>query len=83
MDINTDPSYSKTSDADVAFSSSKDLDITMASGGNSGHSHQYSSLVAAQPIGILTLLGNVIYILLLRHPLDSIRTYLFWIPMHT
>lgn len=55
MDFNTDPSCSKASDPDVALSSSKDLDITMASGGNSGHSHQYSSLVAAQPMGILVL----------------------------
>lgn len=55
MDINTDPSCMKTSNPDVALSSSKDPGITMASGGNAGHSHQYSSLVAAQPKGILMI----------------------------
>jgi hypothetical protein len=55
MDINTDPRCIKASDPDVALTSSKDPDITMASGGNVGHSHQYSSQVAAQPIGILLL----------------------------
>lgn len=40
IEINTDLGYSKTTDADMALSSSRDLDITMALSGSINHSDQ-------------------------------------------
>ena len=49
MDINTDPGYSRTTDADMALSSSADPDITMASGGSKDHLNQYPPFYLPPP----------------------------------
>jgi hypothetical protein len=42
-DSNTAPGCHRIMDPDVALGSNKDPDISVASGGNTGHSHQYGS----------------------------------------
>lgn len=40
MGINTEPGYSKTLESDMTLGSSTDMNITVASGGSTGHPHQ-------------------------------------------
>lgn len=49
MDINTDHSFSRTMDLDMALSGSLGQDVILVSGGNIGHSNQFVPHISMTP----------------------------------